>query len=48
MLEAIRLDWERYEPSRQPVIDRATILGGVNEQGGHYGWRVVSGRKLTR
>jgi hypothetical protein len=33
MLEAIRKDWERYEPSRQPVIDRATILGGVNDDG---------------
>jgi hypothetical protein len=33
MLEAIRKDWEIYEPSRQPVIDRATILGGVNEHG---------------
>jgi hypothetical protein len=33
MLEAIKKDWERYEPSRQPVIDRATILGGVNEHG---------------
>ncbi len=33
MLEAIRKDWERYETSRHPVIDRATILGGVNEHG---------------
>ena len=33
MLEAIKKDWERYEPSRQPVIDRATILDGVNEHG---------------
>jgi hypothetical protein len=27
MIEAIRKDWERYETSRQPVINRATILG---------------------
>ncbi len=33
MLEAIRKDLERYETSRHLVIDKATILGGVNGHG---------------
>jgi hypothetical protein len=31
MLKVIRKDWERYEPSIHLMIDRATVLNGIND-----------------